>query len=210
MKDKELCERLIYLDSEFISRLYEFECNVSPQTSFSRTTGIEASASIPFFSGGGNSSETRTYKISSLEMLNKLRKRLERYPNFKDLGYKMDSPSTYCWIYGTLGITKIKVRRTKQSITFIGKSNPQKDQKDRGNEELVGEEAYFNFEASGARFALSPTDQYFVSGVAAFKGLAHLLLDRLSLPSRALIRVFSANTSFDEWIATPLIIYDID
>ncbi|MGV7167600.1 hypothetical protein [Xanthomonas citri] len=207
MKDKRLSERLIYLDSEFVSRLYESEFDYSPKTQITRTEGIQASASIAFLSGGGNSSESRSYSISSLEMLDKLHNRIINYPDFATLDYKMDSPSTYCWIEGALGISKIKVTRTKQTITLIGKSNPNKSEK---SEELVGEEAFFSFKSGDAKFALSPTDQYFMSGIAAFKGLTHLLVDRLSLPSRALVRVFSANTSFGEWIATPLVIYDTE
>ena len=207
MKDKRLSEKLIYLDSEFVSRLYESEFDYSPKTQITRTEGIQASASIAFLSGGGNSSESRSYSISSLEMLDKLHNRLLKYPDFATLDYKMDSPSTYCWIEGALGISKIKLTRTKQTITLIGKLDPNKNGK---SEELVGEEAFFSFKSGDAKFALSPTDQYFMSGIAAFKGLTHLLVDRLSLPSRALVRVFSANTSFGEWIATPLVIYDTE
>ncbi|MCC4604686.1 hypothetical protein [Xanthomonas campestris] len=207
MKNKRLSEKLIYLDSEFVSRLYESEFDYSPKTQITRTEGIQASASIAFLSGGGNSSESRSYSISSLEMLDKLHNRLIKYPDFATLDYKMDSPSTYCWIEGALGISKIRVTRTKQTITVIGKPDPNNSEK---SERLVGEEAFFSFKSGDAKFALSPTDQYFMSGIAAFKGLTHLLVDRLSLPSRALIRVFSANTSFDEWIATPLVIYDTE
>jgi hypothetical protein len=207
MQDKRLSEKLIYIDSEFVSRLYESEFDYSPKTQITRTEGIQASASIAFLSGGGNSSESRSYSISSLEMLDKLHSRLLKYPDFAALHYKMDSPSTYCWLEGTLGISKIKVTRTKQTITLIGKPDPNKNAK---SEEFIGEEAFFSFKSGDAKFALSPTDQYFMSGIAAFKGLTHLLVDRLSLPSRALVRVFSANTSFGEWIATPLVIYDTD
>jgi len=207
MKNKRLPEKLIYLDSEFVSRLYESEFDCSPKTQITRTEGIQASASLAFFSGGGSSSESRSYGISSLEMLDKLHNRLLQYPDFATLDYKMDSPSTYCWLEGVLGISKIKVTRTKQAITLIGK--PDSDKKAK-SEEFIGEEAFFSFKSGNAKFALSPTDQYFMSGIAAFKGLTHLLVDRLSLPSRALVRVFSANTSFGEWIATPLVIYDTD
>ena len=207
MKDKRLSEKLIYLDSEFVSRLYESEFDYSPKTQITRTEGIQASGSIAFLSGGGNSSGSRSYSISSLEMLDKLHNRLLKYPYFATLDYKMNSPTTYCWIEGTLGISKIKVTRTKQTITLIGKPDPNKSEK---SEEFVGEEAFFSFKSGDAKFALSPTDQYFMSGIAAFKGLTHLLVDRLSLPSRALVRVFSANTTFGEWIATPLVIYDTE
>lgn len=207
MKDKRLSEKLIYLDSEFVSRLYESEFDYSPKTQITRTEGIQASASFAILSGGGNSSESRSYGISSLEMLDKLQNRLLKYPDFEALDYKMDLPSTYCWIEGSLGISKIKVTRTMQTITLIGKPDQNRSAK---NEEFLGEEAFFSFKSSDANFALSPTDQYFMSGIAAFKGLTHLLVDKLSLPSRALVRVFSANTSFGEWIATPLVIYDTD
>jgi hypothetical protein len=207
MKNRPLPEKLIYLDSEFVSRLYESKFGCSPKTQITRSQGIQASAHVAFFSGGGNSSESRTYGISSLEMLDKLQDHLLKYPSFASIGYQMDLPSKYFWLEGVLGISKIKVTRTEQAITLVGKPDP--DRKAR-KDEFIGEEAYFSFKSGDAKFALSPTDQYFMSGIAAFKGFAHLLVDRLSLPSRALVRVFSANTSFGEWIATPLVIYDTE
>ncbi|HCT5760549.1 TPA: hypothetical protein ACXK4V_005817 [Pseudomonas aeruginosa] len=207
MNDKRLSEKLIYLDSDFISRLYESEFNYSPKTQITRTEGIQASASLALFSGGGNSSESRSYSVSSLEMLDRLGKRLKSYPEFCSLDYKMDSPSAYCWLEGILGVSKIEVTRTTHTITLIGKPDPNRPGKSSG---IIGEEVFFSFKSGDSNFALSPTDQYFMSGIAAFKGLTHIVVDRLSIPSRALVRVFSANTSFGEWIATPLVIYDTD
>ncbi|HBO4529607.1 TPA: hypothetical protein L4U56_003961 [Pseudomonas aeruginosa] len=207
MNDKRLSEKLIYLDSDFISRLYESEFNYSPKTQITRTEGIQASASLALFSGGGNSSESRSYSVSSLEMLDRLGKRLKSYPEFCSLDYKMDSPSAYCWLEGILGVSKIEVTRKTHTITLIGKPDPNRPGKSSG---IIGEEVFFSFKSGDSNFALSPTDQYFMSGIAAFKGLTHIVVDRLSIPSRALVRVFSANTSFGEWIATPLVIYDTD
>ena len=82
MAQRPLLERLIYLDPDFISRLYESEFTINPETKITRTQGLQASASIPIFSGGGSSSESRTYSLSTAEMLEKLGKRLERYPDF--------------------------------------------------------------------------------------------------------------------------------
>ena len=207
MKDKSLAERLIYLDTEFISRLYESEFDVSPETRITRTEGLQASVSLALFSGGGNSSESKTYSISTLEMLDVLEDRLNKYPISPTIDYSMDLPSLYCWVDGTLGISSVKVTKRKHTITLIGKPNPEKN---KGSEEFVGEETFFKIKSDAAHFALSPIDQYFVSGIAAFKGLTHLVIDTLSMPCRALIRVFSAKTSFGEWIATPLVIYDPD
>ncbi|MBB5358064.1 hypothetical protein HDE76_001270 [Rhodanobacter sp. ANJX3] len=204
MKDKSLAERLIYLDTDFVTRLYEAEFDVSPKTLITRTQAIQASASIALFSGGGSSSESKSYSLSTLEMLDQLTKRLAKYPDFEH-DQEMDTPSKYVWVDGTLGISKVKVTRTSHTITLIGEPDPTKP---RNAEEFVGEEAFFALKSGDTKFALSPTDEYFVPGVASFKGLSHLVIDRLSLPCRALLRVFSANTSFGEWIATPLVIYD--
>lgn len=204
MKDKSLAERLIYLDTDFVTRLYEAEFDVSPKTLITRTQAMQASASVALFSGGGSSSESKSYSLSTLEMLDQLTKRLAKYPNFSH-DHEMDTPSKYVWVDGSLGISKVKVTRTSHTITLIGKPDPNKPQK---TEEYVGEETFFALTSGDTKFAISPTDEYFVPGVASFKGLSHLVIDRLSLPCRALLRVFSAKTSFGEWIATPLVIYD--
>lgn len=205
MKDKSLAERLIYLDIDFIARLYEAEFDISPRTLITRTQAMQAGVSVTLFSGGGSSSESKSYSLSTLEMLDQLAKRLARYPDLTH-EQEMDSPSRYVWVVGALGISKVKVTRSSSTIALIGKPGPNKPSK---TNEYVGEEAFFSLRSGDAKFALSPTDEYFVPGVASFKGLSHLVIDRLSLPCRALLRVFSANTSFGEWIATPLVIYDL-
>lgn len=205
MKDKSLAKRLIYLDTDFVSRLYESELGVSPTTSITRTQGLQASASLPLFSGGGSSSESKTYNVSTLEMLDQLSKQLDRYPVFENSTYAMDSSSGYFWVDGVFGTSKVSLSRTSHTITLIGRPDPTKSRK---TEEFIGEETYFTIKSGDTRFALSPTDEYFVPGIAAFKGLSHLVINRLSIPCRALLRVFSANTTYEEWVATPLIIYD--
>src|SRR5690606_23882508 len=123
---KTLSRRLIYLDTEFVSRLYESEFNVSPQTQITQTQGLDASVSIGLFSGGGNSSESRTYAISSLGMLDELSKHLREYPEFPD-DYQMGKPSLYCWVSGVLGISKVRLTRTSYSITVSGKPDPERN-----------------------------------------------------------------------------------
>ena len=118
----------------------------------------------------------------------------------------MDSPSAYFWVDGVLTISKIKVTRTRSTITLAG---PPK-QKEEPSKEIVGEEAYFCVKSGDSRFALSASDQFFVPGIAAFRGMAHIVIKRLGLPCKALARVFSAQTNAKEWLTTPLIIYDAD
>ena len=206
MSDHRVTEKLIYLDTDFVSRLYEDEKGVSTKTTIIRSQTLEASASIALFSGGGSTMESRSYEISSTQMLSEIRKRLEKYEDFEAESFKKDSPSAYFWVDGVLTISKIKVTRTHSTITLAGppKSNEQP------SKQIVGEEAYFCIKGGDFRFALSASDQFFVPGVAAFKGMAHIAIKQLGLPCRALIRVFSAETNAKEWLATPLIIYDAD
>jgi hypothetical protein len=203
MSDKAGLERLLYLDTDFISKLYEGESGVCTATLITRTQSLEAKASITLFSGGGTTSESRSYSISALQMLSALSERMGQYPSFEPDLFKMGDSSGYFWVKGVLGVTKIKVTRFKSSVALVGEPG-----KSARSEELVGEDAYFSIRQDKIRFALSPNDEYFSSGVAALKGMAHLVIDRISLPCSALVRVFSAHTSADEWVATPLVIYD--
>lgn len=205
MKDSSLAERLIYLDVDFVSRLFESEFNYSPDTQITRTQGLQASASVPLFSGGGSTSESKAYKVSTLGMLDQLTRRLGKYPRFEDGGFAMNLPSGIFWVDGVFTTSKVRLSRATHSIMLHGKSSFDGPRKADG---LVGEEVYFTIKSGDEVFALSPTEEYFVPGISSFKGLSHVVIDTLSLPCAALLRVFSANTSFGEWVAAPLVIYD--
>jgi hypothetical protein len=196
---------LLYLDSEFISRLYEQEFNVTAPTQITRTDSVQASASIAFFSGGGNSSESRTYSVSPTAMLKELTSTLDALPSFEELRFALDQPSAICWVEGSFGTTTLEVTRNTHTIRLIGAPDPEKH---KPKSEFIDKETYFSLKASSSKFALSTTDHYFTSGLAGLKGLTNLVIDRFSLPCRALLRVISANTSHGEWIAIPLLIYD--
>lgn len=198
-------QKLIYLDAEFVSRLYEERFKVATPTQITRTDSLEASASIPFFSGGGSSSESRTYSVSTIAMLKELDKLLKEFPVFGDTSFSIGRPSQICWIFGALEISKLEVTRTRRIVQVFGQPDPEKNKPETT---FVGEETYFAIESSGVRFALSTTDQYFSSGLAGLKGLSALVIDHLALPCSALVRVLSANTSHGHWVAVPLVITD--
>lgn len=204
MKDG-LSQKLIYLDAEFVSRLYEERFDVATPTKITRTDSLEASASFALFSGGGSSSESRTYSVSTIAMLSELDKSLKKFPAFEDINFAIGQPSAICWISGTLEISQLEVTRTKSTIQIFGPPNPEKNKPETT---FTGKETYFGINAKNKRFALSTTDQYFSSGLAGLKGLSALVIDHLALPCNALVRVLSANTSHGHWIAVPLVIID--
>lgn len=196
-------EKLLYLDRDFISSKYEFEEGVAPDTVISKTESINAAAKAFLFSGGASASESKNYKISTIGMLQKLERKLEKYPEFDPSGFNLGSPSQICWVEGNLTIHTVKITRHTTTITLIG---PQRKDKKIKGPGLLGEESYYAVEAEKYKFALVPTTEYWVSGVAAFQDLIENVIGPLDIPIRALLRIFAAHTSFEQWMAVPVII----
>lgn len=196
-------EKLLYLDRDFISSKYEYEEGVAPDTVISKAESINAVAKAFLFSGGASASESKSYKISTIGMLQKLERKFEKYPDFDPLSFSLGSPSQICWIEGNLTIHTVKRTRHTTTITLIGP--PPKDKKNKGPE-LLGEESYYAVEGEKYKFALVPTVEYWVSGVAAFQDLIDNVIGPLDIPIKALLRIYAAKTPFKQWMAVPMII----
>lgn len=199
-----LTEKMLYLDRDFISNLYEAECGVSPETKITKTEGLRASASIPIFSAGASSVESKSYSVSTAEMCRALWGRLDKYPQLPDCAHDFGKSSSICWIEGVLSIDKVEVKRRQYTVTIIGEHKPNPDDGER----LVAEEFYFAIQAGEEKVALIPTEDYFASGVGAFKELIDTVVGPIELPVRALVRVFSAQTHFKQWISVPLLMVE--
>jgi len=198
-------ENLLYLDRDFISAVYEVEKGYSPETKITKTEGINAGVRIPLFSAGASSIESKAYAVSTIGMLSELEKQLSSYPEFSATDYEFGKSSLICWVSGKLTIEKVEVKRRKYTITIVGKpSEPSDDEKKR----LIAEEFYFSIHSEEGSFALIPTQDYFVSGVSSFHKLAETVIGPIEMPIKALIRVYSAQTSFKQWIAVPMVILE--
>lgn len=204
MNDK--LEKLIYLDREFISTLYEHVSEDSPAAVITRTDGLKAGFALPLFNAGVSSVESKSYSLSANQMLEKLSDKLREYKNLSDKSLKYREESSIGWFYGSLTIQKIKTTRKSKSFTLIGKP-PKKPKKSQ--EEVLSEETYWHLGNPGDKgLALITSDEYFVSGVNRFPDLTGSIINQLSLPVRALVRVYSAKTAFENWIAVPLVIWE--
>ncbi len=64
-----ILDKLIYIDPDFISSMYEEVRGVSPTTEFTKTEGIKADGGIPIFKAGVHSQETKKFSLSSVQML---------------------------------------------------------------------------------------------------------------------------------------------
>jgi len=203
-----LLDQLIYLDREFISAKYEAVTGHSAETRITKSEGINASARVPIFSAGASSIESKSYTVSTVEMLSKLMSELKEYSEFTKLEF--GKPSIIGWVNGTLTLETVKVKRSTSTITVIGKPDKKKmTGKPPGyNEEQIAEETYYSIHTKSKNFALIPTPDYFVSGVASFRELASTVVGPIEIPVRALVRVFSVQTSFKQWVAVPMVILE--
>lgn len=198
-------EKLLYLDRDFISSMYEYEEGVSPDTTISKTESVKAAVKAFLFSGGASASEIKSYKISTIGMLRKLEKAIKNYPAFDISDFKLGTPSKICWVDGNLTIDYVERTRETVSIALLGK--PQN--KENGNKkEKLGEESYFAIYDKEAKFALVPTEEYWVSGVSAFQGLIKNVIGPIDIPIRALLRIYAAHTPYNQWMSVPLLIVE--
>lgn len=116
----------------------------------------------------------------------------------------MGDSSLICRISGTLFIERLEIKRKKFTVTILGKPSKPTD----NEEKLIAEESYFSIHTGNDNFALLPTLDYFVSGISSFQELSGTVIDTMEIPVNALIRVYSAQTSFNQMIAVPLVILE--
>jgi hypothetical protein len=186
-------EKLIYLDKEFISSMYEEEKGISPNTAISRSESLNATAKIPLFSGGASTTECKSFSISTVGMLKELFPILEKYPQYHKADHKMSHPSFICWAEGSLTIHSV------ERTSGVGEKK-----------KVLGKENYFALVEQGEKFTLAivPTKEYWTSGVSTFQTLIENVIGPIEMPVRMLVRIYSAETSFDEPMAIPILIID--
>jgi len=186
---------LLYLDRAFISALYETKTGAQAETKITSSDTIHASARIPIFSGGASSIESRSYSISTIGMLSELKDHLAAYPEIDAAGAA--SSHGYFWADGTLTVHVFTRSKTERDPA-TGKSARKKS----------SEQPYFAIDASGLTFALIPTDDYFMSGIVGLRELHDTVVGSVDIKVKALLRVISAQTSFQQFIAIPLVVYE--
>jgi len=204
---KGIFESLIYLDKDYISAKYEEISNFSPITSITKTEGLNAGIRIPILSAGASSIESKTYTISTNTMLSNLIDDLNLIADFSTHHHAIGQKSKIAWVSGSLSVAKVKLSQTKHTSTLIGA--PKKS--DKPVTENIAEERFFKIcTAEDIKFALITSPDYFSSGIDSFQSLLGTVVHQVDIPVRALVRVFSSKSAFDEWIAAPLIIVEED
>ncbi len=99
-----LADKLIYFDPGFIAAVYEQETNESPTTQISNAVGFDGKLNVAVAGFGTSIKETKTYTISSFQMLKVVQTVFEAYPNFAPSTFDSSRNTQTCWIKGTLTI----------------------------------------------------------------------------------------------------------
>jgi hypothetical protein len=183
---------LVYLDRDFIAGRYEIVSERSPASVITKTQGKKAGAAIPVFSAEVSAVETRTFPISTLEMLATVLPCLPE--SALDISvFRKGMSSQFGWVEATLSTLVVKPSTGAQGAPDYQQGEEQR---------------CFTLSAGATRLCLITTPDYFVSGLDALLKMHRVLLKEISIPIRAYVRVIAAQNLRDEYIAVPYIIHE--
>ena len=189
-----LLQTLVYLDTNYISDLYEVVSGRSPRTLITKNQGKKASATAYLFSAEVNAQETRSFPVSTLEMLSTTLPTFIDDQELKQSDFASGMQSKYGWIKGELTVFRAssKIRDSKS-----------------GENKITASDAFYQIRpAPGINYALITTPEYFASGISAFVKLQETLLKEMSIPVRAYVRIFAAKSHIGQPIAVPFVILE--
>ncbi|GAB2490371.1 hypothetical protein GCM10027082_46740 [Comamonas humi] len=188
MKTNDVLKRLVYLDKGFIANFYEASFDVSPSTTITTNQGKKAGAGIFNFSAEVSAQETRSFSISTLEMLFKSLPKLSCEELLQTAGYSRNQLSKYGWISGSL--STLHVDRTV------------------GHTKTASSDHFVLRMGDGQHLDFITTLEYFSSGFDSLLKLYDTLLDRFAIPVVAYVRLLPANDHKGNWIAVPFLVLE--
>ncbi|MFI8615914.1 hypothetical protein ACIGHN_10445 [Acidovorax sp. NPDC077693] len=192
MLSSKLYSSLVYLDRDYIAGKYEITTGLSPQSQITKAQGKKAGASIPVFSAEVSATETRTFPVSTLEMLSRVLPELENEPKLHPGLFSPAMTSKIGWLQGTLG--------TVTAFSSVGNIGTEGHSKSN-------EQGCFTLHGD-VSVTMITTPDYFISGLDALLKMHKILLRDLKMPVRALVRVLAAKNYTDDWITIPYLIYE--
>ena len=194
MLTTDLLASLVYVDREFVTGRYEVTSGQSPSTQFTKTQSKKAGAGLQVFSAEISALETRTFGLSSLEMLAAVLPTLQDEPTLTVATFERRMPSKQGWVAGFLSTLTVAPSTRNQQT---------------GQETKGPEQAYFTLDDKrGLKLAFITTPDYFASGFEPLAKAHKVLTTSLDIPVRAYVRVIAAQAHLDQWVAVPLVILE--
>ncbi len=185
MKDMpETLDGLVYLDLEFISRKFEEIRGLDPSTKTTRLEGANAGIKALFATAGISTQESRTYSITSREMLQSIWNHLdERYKDFSS--FENYQGTKLLWVNGRLTLGEWKERSSEQP----------------GYE-------FFQLNIGSERMAFLAQESYFSAGFAQVLRASPALKGNVGIPVRCLARVMWHVDDAQNYVACPYVIVE--
>ncbi len=180
-------DKLIYLDSSFVSSKYEEIRKVSPTVQITKVEGMKAQVGIGLFSSDIHTQETKTFKISSLKMYGEIKDELLNYPDSSLSLFQNYTGTTLVWIEGNLSLG-----------TWRESSSSQKQE----NEVFQ----YFEIYCQDKRVALLTHNEYLSSGFDSILSSSKVFQSNISIPVRSLVRLMWHVEDAENYVACPYVI----
>lgn len=183
---KTLLDKLVYLEPDFISSLYEEIRDVSPKTQFMKSEAINAEGGIPLIKAGVHSQEAKTFSLSSVQMLKDIYESLEDYPMFEPEHFKNSQGTQIAWIEGNLTMGEW-VGKDKDDRSIIFEIYPQPQ---RPNHSLIVQPENFS------------------SGIGALLTIDPVLRGNIDIPVKSLCRVLYLVERIPSFVSYPYLILE--
>lgn len=192
---RHLLNRTVYLDKAYIADLFEVLTGESPSTVITMNEGKKAGAAVPFFSGEISAQESRSFSVSTLQMLSRALPDLEQEPRLDPNAFTSGMTSQFGWLEGELTVMKAKASVAERAT---------------GELKTLASDSFFQLRLRpGASFALITTPEYFLHGFNTFLRMQETVLKEMSIPVRAYVRTLAAQSYYQgEWVAVPLVVLE--
>ena len=181
-------DKLIYLDIEFISRKYEELTGANPKEAITKQEGANAGIKALFMNAGVHTQESRSYSITSRDMLLKIWSDLnKKYQAFNEKQFENYRGTHISWTKGELTIGEWKKR----------------------NSEELGYELY-ELNHNSETTALLSNKEYFSAGFREIFNASDALKLNVGIPVMCLARIMWHAEAAKNYVACPYIIIELE
>lgn len=172
---------VVYLDLDFVSRKYEEKFGTDPQAKITKQHGGNAGISAYFANAGVSTQESRTYSVTSRQMLHALWEQLQTdYPKFK--GFENYKGTKLVWMVGDLTLGEWRKAEAQEP----------------GYE-------FFQLKRGEERTVFLANETYFSAGFARMLTASEILKVNIGIPVVCLARVMWYADQAKNFVACPYV-----
>ena len=176
--------KVLYADPEYISSLYEEIEGAMPVTQITNALGFAGNISAGIAGVGTTIHETKTYKVSSRQMMTQLADELEQIADFDEQQYDPLTGTNVSWLSG-----KLTVGEWKSSTT--GQVNQ-----------------VFELATDGKSHTLVVQKNLFVAGIGLLIDMDSIVSMGINIPVLMLGRILFYNGLVKNFTTSPYLIFE--